>query len=167
MNLSPIPALGVAALLLVPWAAAVEPYGGAAEPCPAAMNVTARKPIVVVLHEGLGKPVKGLYLRSDADSVTVETVQTGETINIEWSSIRKIKPKNSRSGFWAGLFAGAAIGAASALGGDEPSGAPLAAGFAAVGAAVGAVTARLADRPICEQPTGEQTSRSPSELPIQ
>ena len=155
MNLSPIPALGVAALLLVPWAAAVEPVLGPSKPCASAMNVTVRKPIVVVLHKGLGKPVKGLYLRSDADSVTVETVQTGEAVTIEWSSIRKIKPKNSRSGFWAGLFAGAAIGAASALGGDEPSGSPLVVGFTAVGAAVGAITGGLADRPICEQPTGE------------
>ena len=156
MNLTLIPGLGVAALLLFPWAAAAEPPTGLAEPCEVAMNVTARKPIVVVLHKGLGKHVKGLYLRSDTDSITVETVRARETITIDWSSVRKIKPKNSRSGFWAGLLTGAAIGAASALGGDEPSGPGLSVGFVAVGAAVGALTGRLADRPICKAVSGEQ-----------
>jgi hypothetical protein len=150
MKLSLIPLLGVVVLLLFPQASEAGALADTRDPCEVGMSVTARKPIVIVLHKGLGKSVKGLYLQSDAIGVTVEKRRTGERSRVEWASIRKIKPKRSMSGFWAGMFIGGAIGAASALGGDGPSGTGLAVGFTAGGATLGALTGHLGVRPICE-----------------
>ena len=122
--------------------------------CQPAIEIKADKTIVVVRQKGLGGNVKGLFKESDEFGITVEQVKTAERIAVPWGSVRKIKRKNPRAGFWSGLFIGTALAGASLLGDDGPS-AAVGAVLIGVGAGVGAVAGTFADRPICVSPDAE------------
>ena len=96
------------------------------------LNIAPGRRIVVQHHKGLGKKVKGEFVGSDVYGVTVDTKQ-GIRVTVPWASVRKIKAKRSRLGFWMGIAAGAAL-AGTTLFADESLGAAWTAAWIANGA---------------------------------
>lgn len=109
---------------------------------PPQLGVEAGKEIVVEVHKGLGKKVKGEFVRSGADGLTV-LIKEGHEHTVAWESIRKVKAKRSRHGLWMGLAAGAATAgvALAADSGNSDAGAAWGAAWVTAGAMTGCLAA--------------------------
>ena len=82
------------------------------------LNIAPGRRIVVEQHKGLGKKVKGQFVGSDIDGITVDT-KKGIRRTVPWASVSKVKAKRSRLGFWMGMAAGAALAGATLLADDS------------------------------------------------
>jgi len=132
----------------------------AATPYPTALPVHQGEQIVINLQAGLGKPVKGVFLASDAGGVRVER-KNGEQITVPWESVRKIAPKRQWYQFWVGIATGAALAGVAVLSSEGDVGAGWTAGVIGAGAGVGAAAAALGgpvEGPIYEAPQPESAA---------
>lgn len=66
------------------------------------------KAIVVKLHKGQGKKVKGSFVASDAEGITVRG-KNGDNLTVTWDKIQKVR-KQKWYNFWAGLPTRAFLG---------------------------------------------------------
>lgn len=116
------------------------------------------KRIIVELHKNLGPKVKGAFAGSDSDGISVR-VNNGQVKTLAWESVRSIKPRRSRKGFWIGMAAGAAFAGTALLFDDAPAELGFTAASLAAGAGVGGLAGAAIDPPsegvIFEAPKGE------------
>jgi hypothetical protein len=118
------------------------------------------KRITVELHKNLGGKVKGAFVGSDADGVSVRA-NSGQVKTVAWESVRSIKPSRGRKGFWIGMAAGAAFAGTALLFDDAPAELGFTAASLAAGAAVGGLAGATVDpreHVIYEAPSGEESS---------
>ena len=129
------PVLALSAALAVPALRAEPLYlesPTAAKDAGFSLNIAPGRRIVVEQHKGLGKKVKGQFVGSDIDGITVDT-KKGIRKTVPWASVRNVKAKRSRWGFWMGVAAGAALAGATLLA-DDSVGAAWTAAWIANGA---------------------------------
>lgn len=115
------------------------------------------KRITVELHKNLGGKVKGAFVASDADGISVRA-NKGQVRTVAWESVRSIKPARSRTGFWIGLATGAAFAGTALLFDDAPAELGFTAASLAAGAGVGGLAGASVDpreQVIYEAPSGE------------
>jgi hypothetical protein len=129
------------AAVLAPQASA---SSGPGAPYPTALAVHRGQQIVVKLQAGLGKPVKGTFLASEAGGVRVER-KSGEQVTVPWESVRKITPKRQWYQFWVGVATGVALAGVAVLTSEGDVGAGWTAGVIGAGAGAGAAAAALGD----------------------
>ena len=128
------------------------------------LGAEAGKEIVVEVRKGLGKKVKGEFVRSGAEGITV-LIKEGHEHTVPWESIRKVKAKRSRHSLWMGLAVGAAtagVALAADSGGD--AGAAWGAAWVTAGAATGCLAAESiapAEPPIYKPPKSEDPQPGP------
>jgi len=113
---------------------------GIAETRPAVLPVQQGQQIVVKLHSGLGKPVKGVFLASTVEGVQLKHKDGTET-TVPWESVRKITPKRNWHEFLIGVATGAVIAAIAVLSSEGDVGAAGSSAIAGLGAGAGAVAA--------------------------
>jgi hypothetical protein len=117
------------------------------------------QPIVVKMHSGLGKAVKGVFLASGPDGVRVRQ-KDGAEMTVPWESVRKIAPKRSWRELLIGVATGAAIAGLAVLSSEGDVGAGWSAGIVGIGAGGGAAAAAFGgpiEGPIYEAPEQETT----------
>jgi hypothetical protein len=61
---------------------------------PAARHIHPGQQVVVKFHTGLGKPIGGVFLASEAEGLRLE-LQNGEEMTLPWERIRKVEPKRN------------------------------------------------------------------------
>jgi hypothetical protein len=118
------------------------------------------KRITVELHKNLGGKVKGAFVGSDADGISVRA-NDGQVRTVAWESVRSIKPRRSRKGLWIGMAAGAAFAGTALLFDDAPAELGLTAASIAAGTGVGGLAGATVDPrepAIYEAPRGEDTA---------
>lgn len=115
------------------------------------------KRITVELHKNLGGKVKGTFVGSDADGISVRA-NNGQVKTVAWESVRSIKPRRSRKGFWIGMATGAVFAGTALLFDDAPAELGFTAASLAAGAGVGGLAGATIDpreQVIYEAPSGE------------
>ena len=135
---------------------AVPPHQEAGES--ALPKIQPGKRITVELHKNLGGKVKGAFVGSDVDGISVR-VNKGQVKTVAWESVRSIKPQRSRKGFWIGMATGAAFAGTALLFDDAPAELGFTAISLAAGAGVGGLAGASIDPPsekvIYEAPQAE------------
>jgi hypothetical protein len=153
------------ALLATPTASGSSDPGA---PYPTVLPIRQGQQIVVKLHRGFGKPVKGLFVASGAAGVRLQP-EHGTQLTVPWESVRKIVPKRRWYEFWIGVGTGAALAGIGVLSSEGDVGAGWGAAVIGAGAGAGAAAAALGgpiDGPIYESPRGESGyKQAPNDAP--
>lgn len=145
---------------------ATPPASGSSDPeasYPTVLSVQPGQQIVVKLHRGLGKPVKGAFVDSSPEGVLLER-ERGAQVTVPWESVRKIVPKRRWYEFWIGVGTGAALAGIAVLSSEGDVGPGWGAAVVGAGAGAGAAAAALGgplDGPVYEAPQGESGGRRP------
>ncbi len=142
--------------------AARQVHGSDMVPSYPALQAHHGQQIVVKLHDGLGKAVKGAFLDSSVEGVRVQR-KDGTAQTVPWESVRKITPKRSWHEFLIGVATGAAVAGLAVLSSEGDVGAGWGAGVTGIGAGAGAAAALVGgpiEGPLYEAPEQESSSQT-------
>ena len=81
-------------------------------------SVQPGKQVIIKLHRNFGKKVKGTFVASDGDGITVRG-KDGREQTIARHKVRKVKAKHKRYGLWIRIATGAVAVGVAGLSADD------------------------------------------------